>query len=168
MTVLVRTGRRPREAASFRFKMTDLSILPGSTLLRSFLLLLLPSAVQASTADSIGVSSATYVQAMLALLLIVGLLFGTAWLARKVSGGKSFGQGNLKVLGGVALGPRERLVLVEAGDTWLVIGMVPGQIRTLHRMPKGDDSLAESINPSDGEAPFAQWLKRVTEQRRDV
>lgn len=148
--------------------MTDLCILPGFVLLRSLSFLLLPSLAQASTADSAGVSGATYVQAMLALLLIVGLLFGTAWLARKVSGGKSFGQGNLKVLGGVALGPRERLVLVEAGDTWLVIGMVPGQIRTLHRMPKGADPVADPMSATDGEAPFAQWLKRVTEQRRDV
>lgn len=98
---------------------------------------------------------------MLALMLIIGLLLGTAWLARKVSGGKGFGQGGMRVIGGVALGPRERIVLVEVGDTWLVIGIVPGQIRTLHRLPKGD-------MPSAGQAPeasFTQWLKTVSERR---
>lgn len=93
----------------------------------------------------------------LALALIIALLLGTAWLARKVSGGKGFGQGGLKILGGVALGPRERIVLVEAGDTWLVVGIVPGQIRTLHTLPKS----SLSIDPSaTNEAPFAQWLKQ--------
>ena len=110
-------------------------------------------------------SSGSYVQAGLALLLIVGLLGATAWLARKVSGGKGFGQAGLKVIGGVALGPRERIVLVEVGDTWLVVGVVPGQIRTLHRMPKG------SPLPPAGlvgrEATFADWLKSIAERRRD-
>jgi flagellar protein FliO/FliZ len=29
-------------------------------------------------------------------------------------------------------------VLVEVGDTWIVVGLVPGQIRTLHTLPKGE------------------------------
>lgn len=112
-----------------------------------------------------GVAASSYLQATLALLLIVGLLFGAAWLARKVSGGKIFGQGNLKVIGGVALGPRERLVLVEVEDTWLVIGIVPGQIRTLHRLPKGQ---MENSATKIGDAPFAQWLQSIKERRNDA
>jgi flagellar biogenesis protein FliO len=42
----------------------------------------------------------------------------------------------MKVVGGVALGPRERIVLLEIGDEWLVIGVVPGQIRTCTGWPK--------------------------------
>lgn len=127
---------------------------------------LLPLAAMAETVDTPGVSAGTYVQAILALGLIVGLLAGTAWLARKVTGGKGFGQGGMRVIGGVALGPRERIVLVEAGDTWLVIGIVPGQIRTLHTMPKGEampDGLSASVDK-----PFAQWLKQIMEKRGGV
>jgi flagellar protein FliO/FliZ len=36
------------------------------------------------------------------------------------------------------IGTRERIVLVEIGDTWIVVGLVPGQIRTLHTLPKGE------------------------------
>ena len=123
------------------------------------LLLLFPVAAQASEAASPGVSSGTYLQAGFALILIVGLLAATAWMARKVSGGKGFGQAGLKVIGGVALGPRERIVLVEVGDDWLVIGIVPGQIRTLHRLAKG--SLPEGALPAGADKPFAQWLQGI-------
>ena len=107
-----------------------------------------------------GVPSGTFVQAFLGLAVIVALLVATVYLGRKVWGGKGFGHGGLSIVGGVALSPRERIVLIEAGDTWLVVGIVPGQIRTLHSMPKG--SLPEGTTV---QAPFAQWLKQMTEQR---
>ena len=122
-------------------------------------------AAEAAAAPGNGIGAGSYVQALLALLLIVAVLLGTAWLARKVSGGKMFGQGGMKVIGGIALGPRERLVLVEVGETWLVIGIVPGQIRTLHHLPKGSplpDDLAAASAPS-----FTTWLQSVSERRNN-
>ena len=110
------------------------------------------------------VSNSTYIQAFFALLFVVALLFGAAWLARKLSGGKGFGQGGMKIVGGVALGPRERIVLIEADDTWLVIGIVPGQIRTLHRMPK---SSIPGGTDTPAAASFADWLTSIAERRRE-
>lgn len=137
-------------------------------LFRHLLLLSLPVSARASEASVPGISGGSFLQAMLALLLIIGILLATAWMARKVSGGKGFGQGGMEVIGGVALGPRERIVLVEVGDVWLVIGIVPGQIRTLHQMPKGTRPLTGTPGaPLD--ASFANWLKAITERRsKDV
>jgi flagellar protein FliO/FliZ len=129
-----------------------------------FILLLLPlTASAAAESAPPGVGLGSYVQAGLALALIVGLLAGAAWLARKVTGGKGFGQGGMRVIGGVALGPRERIVLLEVGDEWLVIGIVPGQIRTLHRLDKGD--LSSENDAQGADRPFAQWLKNISERR---
>lgn len=125
---------------------------------------LIPYSALASESVAPGVSIGTYLQAALALSLIIGLLAGTAWLARKVSGGKQFGQGGMKVVGGVALGPRERIVLLEVGDEWLVIGIVPGQIRTLHHQAKGN-SLPDDGPPVTAEKPFSQWLRSISERR---
>lgn len=123
------------------------------------LFLLLPAVAHAGEAVQPGVSPGTYLQAGFALALIVALLAATAWLARKVSGGKGFGQAGMKIIGGVALGPRERIVLVEVGNDWLVIGIVPGQIRTLHRLDKG--CLPDAMPASATDKPFAQWLQTI-------
>lgn len=124
--------------------------------------LIVPGLAQAADAADPGVPSSAFLQAVLGLGLIIGLLLLFAFLARKFLGGKGFGQGGLKLLGGVALGPRERIVLVEAGDQWLVVGIVPGQIRTLHSMPKGETA-AESTTPPP---PFSHWLQHIIERRR--
>lgn len=122
---------------------------------------LIPSLAQAADAAEPGVPSSAFLQAVLGLGLIIGLLLLLAFLARKFLGGKGFGQGGLKLLGGVALGPRERIVLVEAGDQWLVVGIVPGQIRTLHTMPKGETAAETPVTPP----PFAHWLQQIIERR---
>ncbi|HOI51217.1 flagellar biosynthetic protein FliO [Azonexus caeni] len=125
----------------------------------------LPLPALAAETAAPGISSGTYVQATLALIFIVGLLFLATWAARKVSGGKRFGQGNMRVISGIALGPKERIVLVEVEEQWLVIGIVPGQIRTLHTLPKGVAEKASGDGQAPATPPFADWLQRIRERR---
>ncbi|NWG39783.1 MAG: flagellar biosynthetic protein FliO [Hydrogenophilaceae bacterium] len=69
------------------------------------------------------------------LLLILGLFVLAAWLAKRYlpQVGKS---GAVKVIGATAVGAREKVVVVEIGDTWLVLGVGGGQVRTLHTLPR--------------------------------
>jgi len=118
---------------------------------------------QGAALESPGPSSGAILQMLLALALILGLLFAGAYLLRKLNGGRSFGNaGPLRVVGGLMLSTRERIVLVEVGDTWLVVGIVPGQIKTLHTLPKGELPAAGS-----GDKPFAQWLKQISERKNE-
>lgn len=135
---------------------------PSSLFLTLGLLYQMPLAAAANDASP-GLPAGAFLQAFLGLLFIVALLVGTAWFARKLSGGQGFGHAGMRMIGGVALGPRERIVLVEVGDAWLVIGIVPGQIRTLHTLPKG--SISEPAADGMAEKPFALWLKNITERR---
>ncbi|MGN6668461.1 MAG: FliO/MopB family protein, partial [Trinickia sp.] len=41
----------------------------------------------------------------------------------------------VRTVGGVSLGGKERVAVVEIGDTWLVLGTAPGSVRLLHTMP---------------------------------
>jgi flagellar protein FliO/FliZ len=118
------------------------------------------SVAQTAAAESPGVSGSAILQMLLGLTLIVAVLFAGAYLLRRLNGGHNFGQnGTMKVVGGLMLSPRERIVLIEVGESWLVVGIVPGQIKTLHTLPKG-----ELPQPDSSAKPFGQWLKQMTER----
>jgi flagellar protein FliO/FliZ len=78
------------------------------------------------------------VQTVLGLALVIGVVFGCAWLARRL--GLQGGPKNalVKTVGGASLGGKERVAVVEIGDTWLVLGAAPGNVRLLHTMPAGE------------------------------
>ncbi len=73
-----------------------------------------------------------FVQMLLGLLVVLGIIFAMAWLIRRMGHVQVRMQGVLKVLGGISIGQRERIVLVQVGEQQLLIGVAPGQIRTLH------------------------------------
>ena len=72
---------------------------------------------------------------VVSLLLILGLFVLAAWLFKRYvpQVGKT---GPVKVVGATMVGPRERVVVVEVENTWLVLGVGGGQVRTLHTLPK--------------------------------
>lgn len=128
-------------------------------------LLIFPLQTLADTATpgTPGVSAGVMLQTGLGLLLVFGLLFLAAFLLRKYGSGRGFGgTGPLRVVGGLMISTRERIVLLEVGEVWLVVGIGQGQIRTLHTMPKG-----ELPQPSPDEKPFGQWLKQMIERKNE-
>ncbi|MDB5984200.1 MAG: flagellar assembly protein FliO [Pseudomonas sp.] len=71
-------------------------------------------------------------QLVLGLLLVLGLIFGLAWLLRRVqSAGPRQGQ-LIELLSTRALGARDRLVLVQVGNEQILLGVTPGRITPLH------------------------------------
>ncbi len=105
------------------------------------------------------ISFAGLLQALFGLLVVLALIAALAWLFRRLPLGAGAMGGAVRVLGGVALGTRERLVLVEVGETWLVLGVAPGQVNTLHTMPRPADAAESGGAPV--EQGFAAWLKQA-------
>ena len=102
-------------------------------------------------------------QMLLALTFIIALLFLGAFLLRRLNGGKAFGiTGPMRIVGGLMISPRERIVPLEVGETWIVVGIVPGQIKTLHTLPKGELPVT-----NDAEGRFGHWLKQMTERSNE-
>jgi flagellar protein FliO/FliZ len=110
------------------------------------------------------VSSGGYLQMMFGLAIVLGLVGALAWLMKRVSALPGTGAGMIRVLGAAAVGQRERVVLVEVGETWVLLGVAPGQVRPLHTMPKEKSSAAATaVAPAD--QGFAMWLRRMMDKR---
>lgn len=85
----------------------------------------------AALAPPSAVSGGAVLETMLFLVLIIGLIIGLGWLVRRMGRLPTGGKGLVSVLGGVSLGPRERAVVIQAGDTRLLVGVAPGRVQTL-------------------------------------
>jgi flagellar protein FliO/FliZ len=96
------------------------------------------------------------VQGLLGLAVVLAALMGFFWFLRRISPGQTGAQGAVKVVGGVMLGPRERLVVVEVGETWLLVGVGGGQVSALHTMPKPPGYVPPALGATPG---FANKLK---------
>ncbi|HUW50926.1 MAG TPA: flagellar biosynthetic protein FliO [Sulfuricella sp.] len=105
-------------------------------------------------------------QVLFSLGLVLAVIVGAAWLLRRFSPGQMGAGGVVKVIGGVALGPKERLVLVEIGGTWLVLGVAPGQVNTLHTLTKPEAGARATEVPPGGERSFSVWLKNAMQGRK--
>lgn len=93
--------------------------------------------------------------ALFSLILVVALILALGWLARRMPGVARTGNvTGLRVVASLPIGQRERLLVVEVGDTQLLIGAGPGGIQTLHTL---EQPLQESPTPA-GPSPFAQLL----------
>jgi flagellar protein FliO/FliZ len=119
------------------------------------------SGVGAGTAvPSLGVGAV--LQTLLGLAIVIAFVFGCAWLARKFGVAGTKRTGLVKVIGGASLGNKERVSVVEIGDTWLVLGAAPGNVRLLHTMPAGS---MELNGTEAGVTPEGQTLQGSFGQR---
>jgi len=107
-------------------------------------------------------AGAALFQGLLGLLAVFAALAVFFWLLRRFSPGQTGAQGAVKVVGGVMLGPRERLVVVEVGDTWLLLGVGGGQVNTLHILPRPADFVPSMRDPLPG---FADKFKELLSRR---
>ncbi|SMG00585.1 Flagellar biosynthesis protein FliQ [Burkholderia singularis] len=106
------------------------------------------SVVAGSAAPSLGAGAV--LQTLVALALVIGAVFGCAWLARRFGFQPARG-GNvaLKVVASVAVGGKERVTIVAIGDTSLVLGVAPGNVRLLHALSASAASPAGGAHPAN-------------------
>ncbi|MBK8186040.1 MAG: flagellar biosynthetic protein FliO [Cellvibrio sp.] len=97
-------------------------------------------------------ATASLIQVTLALMLMVGLILGLAWLAKRF--GQPLFQQNkqLRLISSLSLGVKEKIILVEVEGKQLVLGVTPQQITALHVIdipvrPEVDQ--AQTLNEKD-------------------
>lgn len=118
-----------------------------------------PAPTLQSTAPDLGSSA---LQMVLGLIVVLALLLGALWLLKRISQPRGNVAGLMRVIAGVAIGPRERVVILELGNSWLVLGVAPGQVSTLAEIPRQELPPTAQL-PAAGE--FPAWLKQIVEGR---
>ncbi|UMR30744.1 flagellar biosynthetic protein FliO [Massilia sp. MB5] len=112
-------------------------------------------------------AAGSLLQTTLALAVVLGLLVGLAWLLKRF-GPRSIASGNtVKLVGALSVGARERILVVEVGEQWIVVGASPGRMNALASMPRQEgvaDALPQQNLPG---ANFAEWFKQTIDKRND-
>lgn len=91
-------------------------------------------------------------------MLVVGLILLLGWLAKRMPGVAGTSNPALRIVGSLALGPRERVVVVEVGGTQLLLSTGAGGTRALHTL----EQPLPVATPAT--SPFAQLLAQQFRQ----
>ena len=68
-------------------------------------------------------------------IAVVAFILFLAWLMKKTGRFSASGNRNIKIISSMSLGMREKIVVVNVEGVNIVVGVAPGQIRTLHVSP---------------------------------
>ncbi len=90
------------------------------------------------------------------LILVVLVIFALAWLVKKFNLAQQSQGGLIRIVAGVSIGTRDRIVLLQVGEEQILVGLTPGRIEKLHTLaeplalpgerPAAAASFAEKIN----------------------
>lgn len=113
-----------------------------------------PAATPVTAPGSLGGQLA---QMVFGLLVVVGLIFFLAWVLRRMQSTAVKGGQVIEIVGSRAIGPRDRLLLVQVGKEQILIGHTPGSIEALH-------VLAEPVEvPAGARQATPEFAQRLME-----
>jgi flagellar protein FliO/FliZ len=115
-----------------------------------------------------GPSAGSLVQTIFALVLVLALLAALAWAAKRYGPRVAGNSANLRMIGALNIGGRERIMVIEVGDQWIVVGASPGRVNALATMPRGDagaNASATLAGHTPSASNFSDWLKQTIDKR---
>ena len=146
--------------------------------------LMLPSLAQAQVAVSNTAMAgqntiAGLAKVVLGLLVVLAVIAAAAWAMKQFVQVKAKKQSMIQIVGGVTVGNRERVVVLEVAGRWLVVGVAAGQVNAIANLDIAQNALLQGLhsdqtaldvdiatmqaNPSINRMAnhtFANWLKK--------
>lgn len=95
-------------------------------------------------------------QSVTGLLIVLVSVVGLAWMMRRLGRFQSSAKGTLQMIDGMALSTRERIVLVQVGDTQILLGVAPGRVEAVHVLDK-------PVTEKEGEEMTGNFAVRLKE-----
>ncbi len=97
---------------------------------------------------------------VLGLAAIVAMIFAAGWLSRRLQARTMPGGRRIRCVETLAVGARERVLLLEADGKRLLVGVGQGGLRTLHVYEGAAPAPAEPAPPVVPALSFAELLGR--------
>ncbi|PRC90786.1 flagellar biosynthetic protein FliO [Solimicrobium silvestre] len=124
-------------------------------------------AVDASAGSAAGsttsLAAGNLIQVTLSLLLVIAILIALSVAFKKFGLNRIQAAFPVKVVGAISVGNHQRIMVIEAGDEWIVLGVTPQHISTITSMPrqKSDDT---SNSNGNNKAHFSTWMQSALEK----
>ncbi len=123
----------------------------------------------AEEAKPIVVDTSNSLRVILALAIVLATIVLLAWTLNKATKGKLGGSGILKIVGGVSVGTRERVVVLEIQDRYLVVGVSPGRISAIADLPQLPASIDNPVTDQptlpQEKSFLAQLLQKINQSK---
>lgn len=131
---------------------------------------LITLSTKVSAADvAVTSTSSGLLKMILGLVIVLAVMAILAWLLKRMLPGAGGQQSVARIVGGVSVGSRERVVVVEVAGRWIVVGVAPGQVNAIANLDIGSVQLSDNISDTSSQfppalnvltQPFSQWLKK--------
>ena len=140
------------------------------TLSVSALLSLVPSLAMSAEATAVSPTGGV-LKMVIGLAVVLAVMALITWVLKRMVPGVGNKQSVIRIVGGVSVGSRERVVVLEVAGRWIVVGVAAGQVSSLANLESGATNIAESIpmgrsmpdsGGSDFSNTFASWLLKST------
>lgn len=92
------------------------------------------------------------------LAIVLLSIAGLAWLMKRAGGLRASAHGTLRVIDGIALSARERIVLVQVGEIQVLLGVAPGRVSRVHVL---EEKVTARDAADSAQVNFAQRLRQV-------
>lgn len=102
-------------------------------------------------------------QFVFGLIVVVGMILALAWMLRRMNHVQGSVQGRMRILAGLPLGSRERVVLVQVGEEQILLGVAPGRVSRLHVL---EHPLETKPGGPDAGESFRARLAAAMQRRR--
>ncbi len=113
---------------------------------------------------------------IIGLAVVLAVMAIITWVLKRMVPGVGNKQSVIRIVGGVSVGSRERVVVLEVSGRWIVVGVAAGQVSRIANLESGSTTLGETIptgrsmldSGTEGFTnTFASWLTKSTGKMLD-
>jgi len=80
------------------------------------------------------IGASNYIQMLLGLFFIIAFIFIVAWFIKRMGTMSPSHSNNLKVVAGLNVGQREKIIVLQVMDQQLLVGVTPSNIQLLSKL----------------------------------